>query len=83
MSPHRMSRSLISWWKVNITSTAKNAMIASTNADENNRTRSGTSLFIGALVVIGLDRLICFSRAGSSHRGWLQLMRCTIGRRRR
>ncbi len=51
MSPHRMRHSLISWWKVNVTSAARNAMVAPGRADVNSRKGSVASLFIGMRVV--------------------------------
>ncbi len=53
MSPRRMRRSRISWWKVKVIRAAKNAMVAPTNADVKSSTRSSISVFIGTLVVIG------------------------------
>ncbi len=47
MSPRRMRRSLILWWKVNVIRAARNAMVAPTNAEVNSNARSIISLFIG------------------------------------
>ncbi len=53
MSPRRMRRSQILWWKVKVIRATRNAIVAPTNADVNSNARSVISVFIGMLVVIG------------------------------